>query len=336
MRVVEALRDGLRRSLAADEQVHFLGEDILDPYGGAFKVADGLSTEFPGRVHTTPVSEAGIVGVGVGMALRGLKPVVEIMFGDFITLAADQLINHAAKLRWMSNDQVSVPLVVRTPMGGRRGYGPTHSQTLERLYLGVPGLRVAAVHALVDPAELLQNAILQERDPLVLIEHKLLYSQTVRAPADLPEFDHELSAGRYPVIRFSLRGAPPPSWTIATYGYMTELVLEALEQLAYQHEIFAEAVVYTQLSPFDPMPLAASLARTGRLLTVEEGSRTHGWGAEAAAAAAGACLQPPLIRRVAARDLPVPAAEPLELAVLPGLDDIMQAVLAERTAGQGQ
>ena len=121
-----------------------LGEDVLDPYGGAFKVTRGLSTAFPERVQTTPISEAGIVGVAAGMALRGLRPVVEIMFGDFITLAADQLVNHAAKFRWMYNDQVRVPLVIRTPMGGRRGYGPTHSQTLEKLFLGVPGLKVLA------------------------------------------------------------------------------------------------------------------------------------------------------------------------------------------------
>jgi pyruvate/2-oxoglutarate/acetoin dehydrogenase E1 component len=326
----------LRQSLAADETVHFLGEDVLDPYGGAFKVAEGLSTQFPDRVHTTPVSEAGIVGLGVGMALRGLKPVVEIMFGDFVTLAADQLINHAAKFRWMSNDQVRVPLVVRTPMGGRRGYGPTHSQTLDRLYLGVPGLRVVAPHSLLDPGAMLADAILLEQDPLLFLEHKLLYSQTVRRLDDLPEFVNDRSAGRYPVNRFSLRGAPPASWTFTTYGYMTGLVLEAIERLAYQHEIFGEAIVYTQLSPFDPTPLAASLARTGRLLTVEEGSRTHGWGAEAAAAAASACLQPPLIRRVAAKDMPVPAAGPLEDEVLPGVDDVVQAVLAERAKGSGR
>ncbi|MFP3852776.1 MAG: alpha-ketoacid dehydrogenase subunit beta, partial [Anaerolineales bacterium] len=162
MKVLEALNGALRDCLARDERVHFLGEDILDPYGGAFKVAQGLSTEFPDRVHSTPVSEAAIVGAGTGMALRGRLPVVEIMFGDFITLAADQLINHASKLRWMSNNQVQVPLVVRTPMGGHRGYGPTHSQTLERLYLGVPGLRVVAASATIDPGAMLSAAILND------------------------------------------------------------------------------------------------------------------------------------------------------------------------------
>src|SRR5512136_2612410 len=142
--VLESLNTGLHQAFSMDPGVYLLGEDILDPYGGAFKVARGLSSSYPERVLTTPISEAGFVGIAAGMALRGLRPVVEIMFGDFISLIADQLINHIAKFHWMYNEQVHVPLVIRTPMGGRRGYGPTHSQTLEKLYLGVPGLKVVA------------------------------------------------------------------------------------------------------------------------------------------------------------------------------------------------
>ena len=135
--VLESLNLALHDALASDDRVILLGEDILDPYGGAFKVTRGISTSFPERTFTTPVSEAGFLGVAIGMALRGLRPVVEIMFGDFLTLIADQVINHASKFRYMYNGQVSVPLVIRTPMGGRRGYGPTHSQTLEKLYLAL-------------------------------------------------------------------------------------------------------------------------------------------------------------------------------------------------------
>jgi len=142
--VLESLNTALHRAMQADERIYILGEDILDPYGGAFKITRGLSAAFPGRVLTTPISEAAILGLASGMALRGLRPVAEVMFGDFVTLMADQLINHAAKFRWMYNDQVRVPLVLRLPMGGRRGYGPTHSQSLEKLFLGAPGLRVVA------------------------------------------------------------------------------------------------------------------------------------------------------------------------------------------------
>ena len=146
--VLESLNSALHHAFSDNKNVYLLGEDVLDPYGGAFKVTRGLSTSYPDRVLTTPISEAGIVGVAAGMALRGLRPVVEIMFGDFVSLIADQLINHITKFRWMYNDQVRVPLVIRTPMGGRRGYGPTHSQSLEKLYLGVPGLCVVAPAAL--------------------------------------------------------------------------------------------------------------------------------------------------------------------------------------------
>ncbi len=142
--VLESLNAALHTALENDPRVYVLGEDILDPYGGAFKVTRGLSTRFPDRVLTTPISEAAILGISTGMALRGLRPVAEVMFGDFITLMADRLINHAAKFRWMYNEQVRVPLVLRAPMGGRRGYGPTHSQSLEKLFLGVPGLKVLA------------------------------------------------------------------------------------------------------------------------------------------------------------------------------------------------
>ncbi len=132
---------------------------------------------------TTPISEAGIVGVASGMALRGLRPVVEIMFGDFLTLAADQVINHAAKFRWMYNEQARVPLVIRTPMGGRRGYGPTHSQTLEKHFLGTPGLRVLAPCALGEPGKLLLQAILEDDDPVLFVENKLLYLLPVQEVA---------------------------------------------------------------------------------------------------------------------------------------------------------
>ena len=137
--VLESINQGLHGMMAADARVIVLGEDILDPYGGAFKVTKGLSSAYPDRVLTTPISEAAIVGLASGLALRGLRPVAEIMFGDFLFLAGDQLTNHAAKFQWMFNDQVRVPMVVRAPMGARRGYGPTHSQSIEKHVMGVPG-----------------------------------------------------------------------------------------------------------------------------------------------------------------------------------------------------
>jgi pyruvate/2-oxoglutarate/acetoin dehydrogenase E1 component len=324
--VLHALNRGLRRCLESSPDVYLLGEDILDPYGGAFKVVKGLSTDFPDRVVTTPVSEAGIVGVSVGMALRGLRPVTEIMFGDFLTLAADQLINHAAKFRWMSNDQVRVPMVVRTPMGGYRGYGPTHSQTLEKHFLGAPGLRVVAVNSLVKPEDVLCQAVLEDDDPVLFIEHKRLYPQELFSAGK--EFVLENTAGVYPWSFLRIAGAPRVDMTIATYGYMAEVGRQAQERLAYEHEIFTEMVVPTQISPFGLTPLLERASKTGNVLAVEEGTLNLGWGAEVAAQILESLGPTTNFRRVAAQNLPVPAAANLESAVLPNVEDIIQAALA--------
>ena len=325
MNVLQALNDTLHACMAESERVYFLGEDILEPYGGAFKVARGLSTTYPDRVITTPVSEAGIVGVGIGMALRGLKVVVEIMFGDFIALAADQIINHAAKLRWMSDDKVRIPLVIRTPMGGGRGYGPTHSQALEKHFLGVPGLRVLAASSIDDPGRLLKSAILEDDDPILYIEHKLLYAKTIQHFNQTSEFNFRRSGERYPVYHLKVAGSPPPTLTITAYGYMAELALQAAQRLAFEHEIFADLVVPTQLSPFNLNLLLESLTHTGRLLTIEEGSHTHGWGAEVVAHAVEAHGPGLQAKRLAARDMPIPASGPLEKSVIPDVEDIIKA-----------
>ena len=163
--VLDSLNAGLLRALGEDTRVLLIGEDILDPYGGAFKVTKGCSTQYPQQVITTPISEAGLAGVAAGLALRGFRPVLEAMFGDFTALMADQLINHISKFRWMYNDTVEVPLVIRTPMGGRRGYGPTHSQTLEKLYLGIPGLTVVAPNHFVLPNSPEPGELLAKPDP---------------------------------------------------------------------------------------------------------------------------------------------------------------------------
>lgn len=326
--VLHSLNAALHTALASDENVLLLGEDILDPYGGAFKVTQGLSDAFPGRVISTPISEAGFVGIAAGMALRGLRPVVEIMFGDFVTLPADQIINHIAKFRWMYNEQVRLPLVIRAPMGGRRGYGPTHSQTLEKLFLGIPGLKVLAPTALGQAGQLLADAIADD-DPVLFVENKLLYLARLQDQSSLADFTFNqnlIPDTCAPDYLLELRGAPPADITLTAYGYMAELAREAMLQLAYEYEIFAELIVPTQLSPFKLEPIITSARRTGRLLAIEEGTLTLGWGAEVVARASEA-LGPALkaVRRVAARDLPIPASGIMEEAVLPGVDDIVAA-----------
>jgi pyruvate/2-oxoglutarate/acetoin dehydrogenase E1 component len=331
--VLESLNSGLQRAFAASPDVILLGEDVLDPYGGAFKVTRGLSSAYPNRVLTTPVSEAGIAGIAAGMALRGLRPVVEIMFGDFTTLIADQVINHIAKFRWMYNEQVRVPLVIRTPMGGRRGYGPTHSQTLEKHFLGVPGLSVLAPTSLGDPGQLLEDAILSSEEPLLFIENKLLYLLPVLTAGTNSDYalhsvPNDSQGFNSPTYRLALREAPSPNLTISAYGYMAELARQAIAKLAYEHEVFAELVAPSRLSPFEISPLLDSLRSTRRLLTIEEGALSLGWGAEILAR----CLETPGLkleaaRRLAAKDIPIPASSALEADVLPQVEQIVAICL---------
>jgi pyruvate/2-oxoglutarate/acetoin dehydrogenase E1 component len=324
--VLESLNSALQHAMEIDPCVFVLGEDILDPYGGAFKVTRGLSTRFPERVLTSPISEAAIVGVANGMALRGLRPVAEIMFGDFVTLIADQLVNHAAKFRWMYNDNVIVPMVVRTPMGGRRGYGPTHSQSLEKMFMGIPGLKVVAPNTLGDAGQLLEAAI-ADNDPVLFVEHKLLYNRQQLEPGrgDLTDLQYRQIGNAYPnfVLGFPNRTA---QITIATYGYNFEIARAVALDLVMEYEIFVEIVLFSQLSPFDMEPLFDSLQRTRKLLTIEEGTQTLGWGTEVVARAVEGMngLQ---VRRVAALDFPIANARTLEQAILPTQESVTRAVL---------
>ena len=212
-------------------------------------------------------------------------------------------------------------------MGGRRGYGPTHSQTLEKLFLGLPGLRVLAPAALSTPGdgpgELLYRAILQDDDPVLFIENKLLYLLPVQSAETLADFTLTALPSAY---HLTVSGAPPATLTLAAYGYMAELALQAALRLAYEHEIFSELVVLTQLAPFDVQAVIASVKRTNRLLVIEEGTLSLGWGAEVLARTAEALSQRPLqLRRLAAREYPVPASGVLESAVLPDLEAIISS-----------
>jgi len=332
--VLESLNQGLHSAMEANHSVVMIGEDILDPYGGAFKVTRGLSTAYPKRVITSPISEAGIIGIAGGMALRSLRPVVEIMFGDFLTLGADQIINHLAKFRGMYNDQVRVPVVIRTPMGGRRGYGPTHSQTLEKHFLGVPGLRVIAPfnfmgsNPLGFPGALLSELILNSYDPVLFIENKLQYLLPLITPELLPNQICEEVSGTFPTtFKITVHSAPPPEVTMVAYGYMAHLGMQAQHKLAFEHEIFTELIIPTQLAPFELEPVFSSTKAIGKLLTIEEGPGGLGWGAEVVALTAeklGSVLTK--ISRVNAENCPVPAARRLEEIVLPQVETIIQTV----------
>jgi pyruvate/2-oxoglutarate/acetoin dehydrogenase E1 component len=330
-RCVHVLNEALHAQLERRDDVYVLGEDVLDPYGGAFKVTQGLSDRFPDRVLTTPISEASLFGVAAGMAIRGKRPILEIMFGDFIALGFDQIVNGISKFREMFDEQVTVPLVVRTPMGGRRGYGPTHSQSLEKLLLGVPGIVVVATSECHDLGTLLADAV-DDDHPVFLIENKLMYGRPNRRPVDgyVGELRCIESDRPYPALTFSGNGFGDATATIVTYGGMLPIVLEAATELILEHEVFCEVVALSQLLPPDLEPVLESVGRTGMLVTAEEGGLTGGFGAEVAARVqelAWGDLRGP-VRRIAARDGIIPAARGLEDEALPGVADVVDAIAA--------
>ena len=208
---LESINRALKEWMTADPTVVLIGEDIRSPYGGAFKVTRGLSDTFPDRVLNTPISEAAIVGIGNGLALAGRRPIVEIMFGDFLALCFDQILNHAAKFYAMYNRQVFNPLVIRTPMGGGRGYGPTHSQNLEKHFVGVPGLRVLVLHGRVRIGALYRT-LRDTKDPVLIIENKLLYRE--RGDAALPGAYTQLQSGApFPCTTLRPHRKPDLTWS---------------------------------------------------------------------------------------------------------------------------
>jgi 2-oxoisovalerate dehydrogenase E1 component len=321
---VAAIRESLRRNMERDSRLVLVGEDIESPYGGAFKATQGLSSEFPGRVRNTPISEATIVGLGNGLAMGGMLPVCEIMFGDFLTLAADQFINHASKFRYMYNDQVRVPLIVRTPMGGRRGYGPTHSQSLEKHFLGLPDTRVLALTSRVHPGAIYDSLFASIDRPTLVIENKLLYASRLGAP--VPDgFLLEQSDEPFPTCR--MRPSCPPQITLFCYGGTLPFVEQAIVRAFDELELAAEVICPTQLYPLNPWPIVESLERTHSLLIVEEGLSFAALGSELLAQIAEHA--PGLlraVRRLGPPSHPIPSSGPLELELLPNPDSICAAL----------
>ncbi|MEI8242165.1 MAG: pyruvate dehydrogenase complex E1 component subunit beta [bacterium] len=313
----QMLRETLGAALRRDPRVFLMGEDI-GAYGGAFGVTRGLAKEFGAeRVRDTPISEQALVGAAIGAAAAGSRPVVEIMFMDFITLAVDQLVNMAAKLHYIYG--VSCPVIVRTPSGGGRGYGATHSQSLERLFTGVPGLQVAAPATALDASALLQTALLGS-SPVIFLEHKLLYPLRWEVPEGLP------APQPFGQARIAREGTHV---TLVAWSGMVVQAERAAEALAAEG-IHAEVIDLRTLAPLDSDTVVASVRKTGRVLLIEEGPRTGGFAAEIACRifeAAYDSLDAP-IRRLACPDCPVPAARTLEAACIPNAETITKEVRA--------
>jgi 2-oxoisovalerate dehydrogenase E1 component len=323
-RIGARIRDSLHRNMERDPRILVFGEDVESPYGGAFKVTKGLSDEFPDRVRNTPISEGTIVGMGSGLAICGHIPVCEIMFGDFLTLAADQLINHASKFREMYNGLVEVPLIIRTPMGGRRGYGPTHSQSLEKHFLGIPQTQVLALHHRYDPGLVYDQLFASIDRTTIVIENKQMYSARLetQTPAG---FALEYSDELYPTTR--LRPSLQPSVTVFCYGGMLPHVERAAIAAFDEDEIAVEVIAPIQIYPLNPWPIIESLRSTRLLLVVEEGISFAAAGSELIAQIAEKA--PGAMRRtvrLCAPHIPIPSCGPLEAELLPGSAMILAAI----------
>lgn len=314
----QALNDALREEMRADPRVFLMGEDI-GHHGGIFRVTRDLIDEFgPERVRDTPISEAGFVGLGIGAAMAGMRPVVELLFMDFALVAADQIVNQAAKLRYMAGGRVAVPIVIRAQQGGGRGNGAQHSQSFESWFAQVPGLIVVAPSTPYDAKGLLKSAI-RAGNPVIFIEHKLLYNTR----GDVPEGEYTIPIGKTDVKRVGR------DITIVSYSRMLLFALEAAEQLS-QKGIEAEVIDLRTIEPLDMGTIINSVRGTARLLVVHESHSNCGLGAEIIARvyeqAPNALVTP--ARRLGAKHVPIPVAEPLETFVLPQTADIVNAAEA--------
>lgn len=313
----EAINEAIRHEMRRDQNIVLLGQDI-GTYGGTFGVYKGLFDEFgPDRVRDGPLSEAATVGFGIGLALSGMPTIVEIEFIDFMTLAADALVNQAAKMRYFFGGQVKVPLIVRTPIVNRLGLGSQHSQSLEAWFMHVPGLRVIMPSNAADAKGLLLAAI-HDGNPVLFVEHVRLYGTKM----EVPESDDLIPLGK---LRVAREGTDV---TIATYSGMVKPALDAAKALA-DDGVDCEVLDLRTLSPLDTKGLCESVQKTGRLVVTHEAVRTAGAGAEIAQRAMEGAfdyLQAP-IQRVASKDLPIPTGT-LQDIVFPQVEDVIAGVQA--------
>jgi len=324
-RQVELLNTFFRENIVADDKTVFLGEDVLSPYGGAFKVAKELSMLRPERVFSTPISEAALTGISNGLALNGFKPYAEIMFGDFMTLAFDQIVNHASKFHHMFNGKVNCPVVVRTPMGGRRGYGPTHSQTLDKFLVGIDNVKTVALNTLVDPG-VIYRAVHAEQHPVVVIENKTDYGKKIGVH-NPKNFITEINDDPFPVVRIR-PAVSSPSLTIVAYGGMADVVAGLLDHIFLEADLKPELIVPSLISQLPVDLVAASVSRSGRLLVIEESSSFAGVGGELIASVMERAAFPFRAKRIGAYPVPIPSVKSLENIILPDKTRILQEIKA--------
>jgi len=322
-RQVELLNNFFDKLLGKDKNTLFIGEDILSPYGGAFKVAKNLSEKYPDQVLSTPISEQAITGIANGLALAGYKPYLEIMFGDFITLSLDQIINHASKFYHMYNKQITCPVVIRTPMGGGRGYGPTHSQTLDKFLIGIDNVTTIVLNTLIEPA-ILYNQIHTEKHPVIVIENKLDYGRKI-AQKKIINYVYERNSDKYPLIRLRPMKSKPTA-TIVTYGGMVDTVIESIEDIFLEFDLKPEVFVLTQIHPLNIDQIVKSVIDTKKLYVIEESSSFASLGTEIIAQIHEAINESFISKRVSSLPVPIASSKTLESEIITNKKRILDTI----------
>lgn len=312
---LEAIREAMTQEMERDSRVFMIGEDIGE-YGGAFQVSYGMLEKFgPERILDTPITELALTGAATGAALIGMRPIAEIMFMDFTTLASEQLVNQAAKLRFMFGGQITVPLVLRTPAGSGTGAAEHHSQSFENWFVHVPGLKVVMPTTPYDAKGLLVASI-RDDNPIVFIEHKLLY----KTKGEVPEELYEIPLGKADIKRQG------KDLTIVATAIMVQRSLQAAEELA-KEGIDVEVVDPRTLRPLDTETIVNSVKKTGKVLIVHEAVKTGGFGGELAGVIAESeafgYLEAPIIR-LAGKEVPIPYNKDLEYNSVPQVENIIE------------
>lgn len=313
----EAVAAGIAQEMGRDERVVFLGEDVAAA-GGVFKATAGLLERFgPRRVRDTPISEQAIIGAAMGAAMTGLRPIAEIMFSDFLAVCWDMVANEIAKARYMSNGQITLPLVIRTANGAGSRFGAQHSQSVENWAMAVPGLKVVAPSTPADMKGLLAAAV-RDPDPVIFFEHKALYA----IKDEVPDGEHVDELGKAKVLRTG------KDVTIVALAAMVPRALQAAQRLEQEDGISATVIDVRSLVPLDTQTILREVSHTGRLVTVEENPRLCGWGAEIASIVAEECfydLDAPTVR-ITTPHIPLPSADQLEDFILPTVDRIVATI----------
>jgi pyruvate/2-oxoglutarate/acetoin dehydrogenase E1 component len=327
-RVGASLNRALHTLLAEDPRVYLIGEDIADPYGGAFKISAGLSTAYPERVLSTPLSEGSFAGLAAGLALCGDRPIVEVMFGDFLTLCFDQILNFASKSVSMYGRRIPVHMVFRVPVGGRRGYGPTHSQHPVKHFLGIPGLAVFELTPFRDCLDILA-ATLGRGEPCLVFEDKVLYTQPAFAGGVATSlFRYELLDDGALTTRAYIDDAQRPDWVLVAPGGLAHRALDAATRLFIDHEMYCELLVPSRLYPVGLAPLKAAARRARRVCVVEDSTAGATWGGEVARLIHEELwdeLDRP-VQLISAAASVIPAAPHLERHVLPDAETIYRTL----------